>query len=60
MMRDSLLIGVVLGLVGGALLFKHSPAAKDIVNKGEKAVKQEINSIAKELEKQTAAKTTKN
>lgn len=52
-MKDGILIGIVLGLFGGALLFKHSPVAKDIVNKSEKAIREEINSMAKELEKKT-------
>jgi hypothetical protein len=58
-MKDSLLIGMVLGLMGGALLFKHSPVAKDIVNKGEAAIRKEISTVAKDIEKKTAPNTQK-
>ncbi len=52
-MKDGILMGIVLGLFGGALLFKHSPVAKDIVNQSEKAIKEELNSFAKQVEKKT-------
>lgn len=52
-MKDGVLIGIVIGLFGGALLFKHSPVAKDLINKSEKAVKEELNSIAKQVDKKT-------
>ncbi len=54
-MKEGLFVGMALGLVTGALLFKHSEAAKEIVNKGEKAVKKEIN----EMKKKAAPKTKK-
>lgn len=33
------------GVVVGALIYKHSQDAKKLVNKGEKAVKQEVEMI---------------
>ncbi|MBP3619789.1 MAG: hypothetical protein J6J24_03915 [Clostridia bacterium] len=45
-----MLFGFGAGLVAGALLYKHSQEAKQLVNKGEKAVKQEMENI-KELVK---------
>ena len=54
-MKEGLFVGVAIGLVTGALLFKHSETAKEIVNKGEKAVKKEIN----EMKKKTSPKTNK-
>lgn len=33
------------GVVAGALIYKHSQDAKKLVNKGEKAVKQEVEMI---------------
>lgn len=53
-MKDGIVFGMVLGLAVGALLFKHSPVAKDIVNKGEKRVMEEINSLVKEVDKKTS------
>lgn len=46
-MKDSLICGLALGLVAGALLYKYNPEAKEIINKTEKAVKKEINSMKK-------------
>ncbi len=33
------------GIVAGALIYKHSQDAKRLVNKGEKAVRQEVEMI---------------
>lgn len=44
-MKESMLFGLAVGMVAGALLFKHCESCKDVVNKGEKALKQEIESI---------------
>lgn len=44
-MKESVLFGLAVGMVAGALLFKHCESCKDVVNKGEKALKQEIESI---------------
>ena len=40
-----MLFGFGAGLVAGALLYKHSQDAKRLVNKGENAVKQEMENI---------------
>ena len=53
-MKEGLVFGMMVGLVAGALLFKNCPKAKELYNKGEEAVKQEINNIAKEMEKKTS------
>lgn len=45
-----MLLGFGAGLVAGALLYKHSQDAKQIVNKGEEAVMQEVENM-KELVK---------
>lgn len=47
-----MVVGFGAGLVAGALLYKHSQEAKNLVNKGEKAVKQEVENM-KEIVKQT-------
>lgn len=40
-----LLVGFGAGLVTGALLYKHSQDAKNLVNKSEKAVKKEMQDM---------------
>ncbi len=40
-----LVVGFGVGLVSGALLYKHSQDAKTLVNKGEERVKQEIDTL---------------
>ena len=40
-----MIMGFGAGLVAGALLYKHCDDAKKLVNKGEKAVKQEVESL---------------
>ncbi len=40
-----MIMGFGAGLVTGALLYKHSQEAKKLVNKGEKAVKQEVEML---------------
>ncbi len=52
-MKEGTLIGMVIGLFVGALLFKHCDAAQDIINKGEIAVKKELNEMAKQIDKKT-------
>lgn len=45
-MKDiCMLVGFGAGLVAGALLYKHSQEAKQLVNKGEKAVKKEMDNM---------------
>lgn len=45
-MKEGLLCGLVIGLMAGALLYKHNPQAKDLVNQTESAVKKELKNIA--------------
>lgn len=40
-----MIFGFGAGLVAGALLYKHSQEAKQLVNKGEKAVKKEMENL---------------
>ena len=53
-----MVMGFGAGLVAGALLYKHCEDAKKLVNKGEKAVKQEVESL-KETVKTEAKKAKK-
>lgn len=53
-MKDGIVVGMALGLIAGALLFKHSETARDLFNKGEKVVKQEV----KEIKKKASPKKT--
>lgn len=54
MMKEGMVFGMLVGLTVGALLFKHCPKAKELYNKGEEAVKQELNNIVKEMDKKIA------
>jgi len=54
MVKEGIVFGMLVGLVVGAVLFKHNPKVKELYNKGEEAVKQEINNIVKEMDKKTA------
>lgn len=45
-MKDGLLCGMILGLAVGALLYKHNPEAREIVNESEKAVKRKLKEIS--------------
>lgn len=40
-----MVMGFGAGLVAGALLYKHCDDAKKLVNKGEKAVKTEVENL---------------
>ena len=40
-----MVVGFGAGLVAGALLYKHCEDAKKLVNKGEKAVKKEVENM---------------
>ena len=44
------LLGFGAGMITGALLYKHSQEAKSMVNKGEIAVKKEINEMKDKVE----------
>lgn len=45
-MKDGLVCGMVLGVIAGMLLYKHSPDAKQIVAKTEDAVKKELKNMS--------------
>ena len=47
-----MVVGFGAGLVAGALLYKHSQEAKQLVNKGEKAVKKEVENMKEMIKKQ--------
>ena len=53
-----MVVGFGAGLVAGALLYKHSQEAKNLVNKGEKAVVKEVENM-KEMVKKQDKKTAK-
>lgn len=46
-----MVVGFGAGLVAGALLYKHSQEAKNLVNKGEKAVKKEVENMKEMVKK---------
>ncbi len=46
-----MLLGFSMGLVTGALLYKYSQNAKQIVDKGEKKVMKEVEKATTELKK---------
>jgi len=53
-MKDiCMLVGFGAGLVAGALLYKHSQDARQMVNKGEKAVKEEVENMKNMIESKT-------
>ena len=45
-MKDGLICGMLAGLVVGALLYKHNPQAKELINDSEAAVKKELKNIS--------------
>ena len=57
-----MVVGFGAGLVAGALLYKHCDDAKKLVNKGEKAVKEEVENLKQVVnpkpKKQSKQKTT--
>lgn len=44
-MKDCLLVGMALGLIAGALIVTHNPKVEQLVEKGKKAVKKQIEKI---------------
>lgn len=54
-----MVVGFGAGLVTGALLFKHSQEAKQLVNKGEKAVKKEVENLKQTVKSQKEQKLEK-
>ncbi|MBO7527173.1 MAG: hypothetical protein J6T74_04650 [Clostridia bacterium] len=45
-MKDGLICGMLVGLIAGALLYKHNPQAKQLINDSEEAVKKELKNIS--------------
>jgi len=44
-MKESLLIGLAIGLVAGAVLATHNKQVSNMVDKGKKAVKKQIEKM---------------
>ena len=44
-MKDSLLLGMALGFIAGALLVTHNNKVQNVVEKGKKAVKEQVKKI---------------
>lgn len=50
-MEDKFLIGVLLGMVGGALLTTNSVKARQMVKEGQQQVIQKASELTKQTEK---------
>lgn len=50
-MKDGMLLGLAVGLIAGAMLFKHCDCCQDVFNKGEKAIKSELDSLSNNKKK---------
>lgn len=46
-MKDGIIVGFALGLICGALLATNCSEAKDVVNKGKRAMKKQIQKLSK-------------
>ena len=46
-MSDCTLLGFAVGMVAGALIVSNSAKAREMVDKGKKAVKEQVEKIAK-------------
>jgi hypothetical protein len=44
-MKDGLLLGMALGLIIGAVVVTNNPKAEQIVNKGKKALKKQVEKM---------------
>lgn len=44
-MKDSVILGIVLGFIAGALVVTHNNKAQEIVEKGKKAIKQQVKKM---------------
>ncbi|MBO5394484.1 MAG: hypothetical protein J6A28_01075 [Clostridia bacterium] len=51
MKETAMLFGFGLGLITGALLYKYNTCAKKIVDKGEKAVMDEVENMEQKAKK---------
>ena len=54
MMKEGMLFGLIVGMVAGALLFKHCEPCKEMINQGEKMVKKEIQDLTESKKKSTS------
>ena len=60
-MKDTfMLIGFGIGLVTGALLYKNSPCAKKVVDKGEKLAMEEFENMEEKAQKAMREKKQQN
>lgn len=51
-MKDvMMLLGFSMGLLTGALLYKYSQGAKEVIDQGEKKVMKEVDKMASKTEK---------
>lgn len=44
-MKEGLLIGMALGLIAGALIVTNNKKAEELVQKGKKAIKKQVEKI---------------
>ncbi len=51
MKEFTMILGFGMGLVAGALLYKHSKDAKTVVDKGEQTVKEEFQKMENKSKK---------
>ena len=52
-MKDGIICGIILGMLAGAMLYKHSPCAKEIVNTTENVVMEEIKNMTNTSQKKS-------
>lgn len=48
-MKESFMFGVMIGALAGIAVYKYSKEAKQVVDKGEKIIKSEIQNCKKEI-----------
>lgn len=48
-MKEGLIVGMALGFLVGAVMYKNSPEVKEMVAKGEKQVKKSLNKIKEKI-----------
>lgn len=44
-MKESLIMGIALGLIAGALIVTNNSKAQEMVEKGKKAIKKQVEKI---------------
>ena len=52
-MKEGMLFGLAVGMIAGALLFKHCEPCKEMINQGEKMIKKEIQGMTENKKKST-------